>query len=70
MKASTGRLLLYSAMKTTSEHWEQTSRVWQDQVRRDFEENCLAPLQLQVQDTLHAIDRLWVVLGQMQRDCE
>jgi hypothetical protein len=70
MKVGTGRTQLYSAMKTCTAHWEQTRRSWRDEVAGEFEANCLIPLQVDVQAVLHAIDRLSVVLGDMEHDCE
>jgi hypothetical protein len=70
MKLGAGRSQLYSALKTCSEHWEHVRPAWRDVVARQFEEDCLVPLQQQVKGVLHAIDRLSGVLEQMQRDCE
>lgn len=70
MKQSSGRTQLYSAMKTCNERWEDTRRAWRDSVAKEFEANCLEPVQSQVQNVLRAADRLWVVLGQMEQDCQ
>jgi hypothetical protein len=70
MKQSAGRTQLYAAMKACVEHWQDTRRSWRDSVAKEFEDNCLEPLQAQVQGTLRAADRLWVVLGQMEQDCQ
>ncbi len=70
MKVGPGRTQLHSAMKTCTERWEQTRETWRDGVAADFEENCLQPLQADVESVLHALDRLGDVLAAMQRDCE
>ena len=67
---STGRTQLYAAAKTCNEHWEQAKTAWQDSVCREFEETGLSPLQAQVSSALHAMDRLSVILAQMQQECE
>jgi len=69
MKVGTGRTQLYAALKTCSEHWEQTRALWRDAVAGDFEETVMAPLRDDVGAVLHAIDRLGVVLGTMEREC-
>lgn len=70
MKVGAGRTQLYTAMKTCTERWAQTRETWRDGVAADIEENCLVPLQADVQTVLHALDRLGDVLAEMQRDCE
>jgi hypothetical protein len=70
MNVNPGRTQLYSVMKTCTEHWAQTRETWRDGVALDFEENCLAPIQADVQAVVHALDRLAGVLAEMQRDCE
>ena len=69
MRLTTGRAQLFSAAKALAEQWDQTRRDWDDPVSKNLEEEHLAPLQVQVQDTLRAIDRLAAVLGEMQREC-
>jgi len=69
MKLTTGRAQLFTATKTLAEHWDQTKCDWNDPVSREMEEKHLAPLQMQIQDTLRAIDRLAGVLSEMYHDC-
>ena len=39
---STGRMKLYSSMKTLRVHWDQVRDVWNDAVSREFEEKIWA----------------------------
>lgn len=69
MSLSTGRIQLYSALKTAKEHWEEVRVAWHDSVSADFEETCLLPLEQQVRTTLRALDQLSAILAQMHEEC-
>lgn len=69
MSLDTGRMKLYSSMKTLRVRWDQVRDVWNDAVSREFEEKIWEPLDAQVQVTLRETDRLGVVLANMRRDC-
>jgi hypothetical protein len=56
-------------MKTLREKWDETEAHWRDQVRVEFEEHHLEPLESQVEGTLRAMSRLADVLAQVRRDC-
>jgi hypothetical protein len=70
MSLDAGRSKLYSSLKTLLARWDVTVPYWQDAMRLQFEEQLLAPLQLQTEQALSAIDQLAVVLSLMRRDCE
>jgi len=70
MKLSTGRIKLNSALKELARHWEDTTEVWTDAVRRDFEANYYAPLTEQVGATLRAIDRLAEVIEKVYQELQ
>ncbi len=70
MSLHPGRSKLFNSMKTLHAHWEQVQDVWDDPVRRHFEETVWKPLDDQVGSTLRATDRLDQILGQLARDCE
>jgi hypothetical protein len=67
---ATGRGKLYGTLKDLRLRWEDTERLWDDPVRRDFEENIWIPLVGQAQAAIRGIDRLEQVLRQMQNECE
>jgi hypothetical protein len=69
MASSGGANKLHHAMKTLIERWEETEPHWRDQVRADFGENHLKPLEDQVGATIRAMGRLADVLNQVRRDC-
>jgi hypothetical protein len=69
MPLSTGRAKLFNAHKSLRTRWERLHDVWNDAVRRDFDENVWKVLDDQAQTTLRATDRLDQVLGQLFRDC-
>jgi hypothetical protein len=69
MPSSGGANKLHHAMKTLVEKWDGTEAQWRDQVRLDFGENHLVPLEDQVSATIRAMGRLADVLGQVRRDC-
>jgi hypothetical protein len=67
---STGRGRLYGSLKDLRLLWEETQKIWDDPVSRDFETNLLEPLVAQSQVAIRGIDRLAQVLHQMQIECE
>ncbi|MGE3808299.1 MAG: hypothetical protein AB7K24_26865 [Gemmataceae bacterium] len=70
MALDTGRGKIYDGLKSLRADWDSVQRVWNDPVRRDFEENFWKELEVQVDATLRGTDRLSQVLIQMKRDCE
>jgi hypothetical protein len=67
---ATGRGKLYGVTKDLRYKWEELESVWDDQVRRDFQEKVWEPLVAQSLATIRAMDRLAQVMTQMQRECE
>ncbi len=67
---ATGRGKLYGSLKDLRLRWEDTQRVWDDPVSRDFDENLYQPLEAHAQAAIRAIDRLGQVMQQMQSECE
>jgi hypothetical protein len=63
-----GTAKLEHALKTLRVHWDATKDDWNDQVRQDFEEKHLAPMETRVQAAIRGMDQLAMVLSQMIRD--
>lgn len=70
MKLTTGRAKLFKATQVLGQRWEQTRPGWNDAVRRDFEEEFLAPLLQQTTVTLRGIDRMSGILEEVYKDCD
>ncbi len=68
MSLSTGLIGLYSALKDLRQKWDETRVVWNDSVRRDFDENLWAPLETRVEATHRALDRLAAIVAQAEQD--
>ena len=69
MSLSAGSSKLNLALKDLRLRWEETKTRWKDPVSEAFEENHWRPLEMQVQATLRAIDRLGQELGWARQDC-
>lgn len=69
MALAAGRAKIYDGLKNIRADWDSVQRVWNDPVRRDFEENFWAELETQVDATLRSIDRMSQVLIRMKQDC-
>lgn len=69
MASSSGSNKLHYAMKSLLEHWEETGTQWRDQVRQEFEEEHVEPLESQVTNTMRAMSKLADVLSKVRRDC-
>ncbi len=69
MYFGSGTSKLRHALKTLRSQWDQTQDGWNDQVRRDFEEKRLAPLDSQVSSTMRAMDQLAELFSKIYRDC-
>jgi hypothetical protein len=65
----TGANRLKHAMKTLLEHWEVTKETWTDQVRRDFEDHHLAPIERAVDVALNGMQEIGEVLAKVRKDC-
>ena len=53
---------LQHAMKTLRFRWDETQDVWNDSVRRQFDEQYIVPLEPQVSTTLKAAKRMVDIL--------
>lgn len=65
---SAGANRLNSAMRNLRVKWDLTESGWNDQVRRDFEENFIAVLESQVSATTRGMIQLQEVLIKVKRD--
>jgi len=70
MSLDTGRYQLFSSFKTLRARWEGTLMHWQDGVRQDFEEHYWDALELRVQATMTAIDRLGHTIARVRQECQ
>lgn len=68
MSLTTGLIGLHSALKDLRLKWQETQLIWNDSVRRDFEENLWSPLETQVEAAHRALDRLAAIVAQAQQD--
>jgi hypothetical protein len=59
---------LHSALKDLRLKFDDTRPLWNDVVRRDFEENLWAPLESKVEAAHRALDRLAAVMSQAEHD--
>ncbi|MBX6311571.1 MAG: hypothetical protein IRY99_01405 [Isosphaeraceae bacterium] len=60
---------LKHALRDLMEKWEATKATWNDQVRRDFEERQLVPLESAVNAALNGMQELAEVLGRVRFEC-
>lgn len=64
-----GRGQLTKSLKELMARWATTKGVWQDQMAENFEKTHLIPLEMDVRNTVGAMDHMAVLLGQVKRDC-
>lgn len=69
MSVTTGTMDLTAALKDLRIRWEQATLVWNDPVRREFEEQFWDPLVERTVAALRAMDRLAPVLMKLRQDC-
>lgn len=69
MSANAGWNKLNSAIRSLRARADRTEDLWQDQVRRDFIEQTLAPIESQVAITLRGIKQMEEVLRHLRREC-
>lgn len=69
ISTASGRGKLYGAVKDVRLLWDDTEKIWDDEVRRDFEEKLFDPLVQQCQSAIRAMDRLSQLMAQVQNDC-
>jgi hypothetical protein len=66
--AGTGKLSF--ALKTLRACWDSTQDEWSDDVRRDFEENHLTPIEQELLATVNATSNLAQTLTKALQECE
>lgn len=64
-----GTSKLQHAIKSLRTHWDESQDGWRDQVRVDFEEQHIVPLDAQATNTLRAMHTIADLLARIQRDC-
>jgi hypothetical protein len=69
MSLSAGSSKLNLALKDLRIRWEEAKTRWHDPVSEAFEETYWKPLEMQVQATLRAIDRLGQELSRARQEC-
>ncbi|HEV3167004.1 MAG TPA: hypothetical protein VGZ22_23545 [Isosphaeraceae bacterium] len=65
---SAGANKLQYALKTLKTHWEETKEGWTDQVRDNFEEKHLRPMETQVSATVRGMDQLAEVIAKVKQE--
>jgi hypothetical protein len=66
---STDRAKLHNLMKDLATRWEEVKSVWDDSVRREFEERHWQALEAHVRAAERAMDQLGTVMVQVRHDC-
>ena len=69
MNVSTDRAKLHNQLKDLRARWQEVQDVWDDPVRKDFEEGHWAALEAHVTAALRAMDQLAAVMTQARHDC-
>ena len=69
MDITTDRGKLHNQLKDLRARWQQMQDIWDDSVRREFEENYWDVLELRVQTALRAMDQLSTAVIQARHDC-
>jgi hypothetical protein len=67
---TTAAAKLEAAQKTFQVVQADTAEQWNDEIRRNFDERFLLPMDQRVKRMIEAIARLSEVLAAAQRDCE
>jgi hypothetical protein len=70
MSLDTGRYQLFSSFKTLRAHWEEACVHWQDGIRQDFEEQYWNVLEMRINSTMAAIDRLGQIVTRARQECQ
>jgi hypothetical protein len=69
VSVSTDRAKLHNQLKDLRARWQQVQDVWDDPVRKEFEEGHWAALEAHVQTALRAMDQLASAMTQARHDC-
>ncbi len=70
MSLETSRYQLHSTLKTVLLHWDETCRLWNDPVRREFEADYWNQLEPGVMQALSALEKLAQVIGRLRQECQ
>ena len=70
MKFGTTRSQIFDAQKASAAKWYMTCQDWDDEVRREHEEQVVEELNKAVSETLRAIDLLSTLFVQIRQECE
>jgi len=70
ISTASGRGKLYGSLKDLRLLWEDTEKIWDDEIRRNFEEKLFEPLVGHCQSAIRAMDRLSQLMAQIQNECE
>ncbi|HEV3143449.1 MAG TPA: hypothetical protein VGZ47_06135 [Gemmataceae bacterium] len=70
ISTATGRGKLYGVLKDLRFKWDELENLWNDPVRKDFEEEVWEELVAQSQNAIRAMDRLAQIMMQMQNECQ
>ena len=68
LSAGTGKLSF--ALKTLRVCWDSTQGEWNDDVRQDFEDNYLTPIEQELLATVNATSNLAQTLAKALQECE
>jgi hypothetical protein len=69
MNLSSSSMELHGALKELRILWQETQAVWNDPVRREFEQQFWEPFQEQILSALRAVERLSPILDRVRHDC-
>lgn len=69
MNLSTGRSKLHGSLEDLRLHWEEIKIIWNDPVRKEFEEKFWVDLEETVLTAIRGIDRLDQIVRQAQNEC-
>jgi hypothetical protein len=65
-----GRGQLSKIMRELSLHWQEAKMSWQDSRSREFEKNCLEPLEADLKQAVSAMDQMSNLLNRIYTECE
>ncbi len=65
-----GRGQLSRAIKDLLLRWNEAKGSWDDVVSKNFEDNFLVPLEMELRNAAAAMDHAGQILHQVRRDCE
>lgn len=65
-----GRGTLAKAIKTLEARWQETEVEWNDAQSRDFEKRFIAPINVDLQSAVAAMDQVAVLLSRIRQECQ